>query len=555
MRSPLTLIRKALAKQRNASLISDLMAKHKILVADSISEKGIDDLKNDPELEVDVKFGLSEDELVACAAEYSGIIVRSATKITGRVLEAATKLKAVGRAGVGVDNIDIPTATNHGVIVMNTPAGNTISTAEHAFSLMTSLARTIPQAHASVIAGKWERKKFEGVELYKKTLAILGMGRIGSEFAKRALSFGMRVVAYDPYLAASQAKILRVELCESIEDAISQADFITMHMPKNDETHHMINRERIALMKPGVRIVNCARGGLIDEAALLEGLESGQIAGAAFDVYECEPPAADNPLLKNENVVLTPHLGASTQEAQENVGIEIARTVRDAVLNGTVVNSINTPNIDEKTIEEIGPYLNLAEVLGKLISHIAPQQPDFFRINYSGKVSDVDTTLITRSALKGFLELSSGKAAVNTLNAPGFAENRGIRVTESRIPTPCEFTDLIEVEVGNDNESTTVAGTFFGNQPRIVKLRERSVEATPEGHLLVLENLDSPGVVGHVGKTLAKHGVNIASMSLSRNKVGGRALSVLNLDSSPGAELLADLEAHEGIYEALSISL
>ncbi len=531
------------------------MAKHKILVADSISEKGIDDLKNDPDIDVDVKFGLSEDELVAIASEYSGIIVRSATKITARVIEAATQLKAVGRAGVGVDNIDIPTATKHGVIVMNTPAGNTISTAEHAFSLMTSMARTIPQAHASVVAGRWDRKKYEGVELYKKTLAVLGMGRIGGEFAKRALSFGMRVVAYDPYLAASQAKIMRVELCESIEAAVAQADFITMHMPKTPETTHMINAERIALMKDGVRIVNCARGGLIDEAALLAGIESGKIAGAALDVYETEPPEADSALLKCDKIVFTPHLGASTQEAQENVGIEIAHTVRDAVLNGTVVNSINTPNIDEKTIEEIGPYLNLAEVLGKLISHIAPQQPDFFRINYNGKVSDVDTTLITRSALKGFLSLSSGETTVNTLNAPSFAENRGIRVTESRIPAPCEFTDLIEVEVGNEKESTAVAGTFFGNQPRIVKIRDRSVEATPEGHLLMLENLDSPGVVGHVGKTLAEHGVNIASMSLSRNKVGGRALSVLNLDSAPSDALLADLEAHEGIHEARSIDL
>ena len=531
------------------------MGKHKILVADSISEKGIDDLKNDPDLEVDVKFDLSEDELVEIASEYSGIIVRSATKLTSRVIEAATNLKAIGRAGVGVDNIDIPAATNNGVIVMNTPSGNTISTAEHAFSLMTSMARSIPQAHASVTAGKWERKNFKGVELYKKTLAILGMGRIGSEFARRALSFGMRVVAYDPYLATSQAKILGVELCETVDEAVAQADFITLHMPKTDETHHMINRERIALMKPGVRIVNCARGGLIDEEALLEALESGKVAGAALDVYETEPPAADSKLLKNDKLVFTPHLGASTQEAQENVGIEIAHTIRDAILNGTVVNSINTPNIDEKTIQEIGPYLNLAEVLGRLISQIAPQHPDFFRINYSGKVGDVDTALITRSALKGFLETSSGETVVNTLNAPSFAENRGIRVTESRMPAPCEFTDLIEVETGNDKETTTVAGTFFGNQARIVKIRDRYVEASPEGHLLLLENLDSPGVVGHVGKALGEHEINIASMSLSRNKVGGRALSVLNLDSAPDATLLADLESHEGIHEARAISL
>jgi len=284
-------------------------------------------------------------------------------------------------------------------------------------------------------------------------------------------------------------------------------------------------------------------------------IDSGKVAGAALDVYECEPPAPDCTLLKSEKIVFTPHLGASTQEAQENVGIEIARTVRDAIVNGTVVNSINTPNIDEKTIEEIGPYLDLAEALGKLISQIAPQQPDFFRINYSGKVGDVDTTLITRSALKGFLEASSGETVVNTLNAPGFAETRGIRVTESRLPTPCEFTDLIAVETGNDSETSTAAGTFFGNQPRIVKIREHFVEASPQGDLLMLENVDSPGVVGHVGETLGKHKVNIASMSLSRNKVGGRALSVLNLDSAPEAALLADLEAHEGIHEARAISL
>ncbi len=531
------------------------MEKPKILVADAISEIGIEELRNDPALEVDVKFGLKEDELVAIAAEYSGIIVRSATKITAPVIEAATKLKAIGRAGVGVDNIDIPAASKRGIIVMNTPAGNTISTAEHAFSLLTSLARQIPQAHASVIAGKWERKKFEGVELYKKTLAILGMGRIGTEIAKRAMAFGMRVVAYDPYLAAAKAKLMRVELFEDLDECVAQADFITLHMPKTKETHHMINRERIGKMKPGVRIINCARGGLVDEEALLEALKEGKVAGASLDVYEVEPPPPDFGFYGLENVVLTPHLGASTTEAQENVGIEIAHTIRDCVLNGIVVNSVNMPNIDEKTMSEIGPYLHLAEVLGKLLAQLAPKQPEFFRINYNGKVSDLDTTLITRSGLKGFLQFASGGDVVNVINAPNFAENRGVRVTESRLAEPSEFTDLIEVETGNDGETVAVAGTFFGNQPRIVKVLDRFVEASPEGQLLVLENTDTPGIIGSLGKVLGDAGINIASMSLSRNKVGGHAISILNLDSAPEDKLLEELVALDGIHQAKSIAL
>ncbi|MCB1233948.1 MAG: phosphoglycerate dehydrogenase [Verrucomicrobiae bacterium] len=534
------------------------MAPQKVLVADPIAEKGIEELRAAPGLEVDVKLGLGEAELIDLAPSYAAIIVRSGVKITAPVIEAgAGTLRAIGRAGVGVDNIDIPAATRHGVVVMNTPGGNTISTAEHAFTLMMSLARHIPRAHRSVVEGRFKegRKGCQGVELYNKTLAILGMGRIGGEFARRAMAFGMRVVAYDPFLSESRAKMLRVELCETVDEAVAQADFITLHMPKTAETTHMIDAKRIALMKPGVRIVNCARGGLIDEAALLDGLESGQVAGAALDVYEVEPPPADFPLLGRDDVVLTPHLGASTEEAQENVGIEIARAIRDTLIDGTVVNAVNMPNIDQKTLAEIGPYLRLAEVLGRLAAQVAPKQPDVFRINYTGKVSEVDTTLITRSALKGFLEVSSGEGGVNYLNALGMAEDRGLRMTESRPVDPSEFTDLIEVIVGNEEESAAVAGTFFGSQPRIVKLRNRFVEASPEGTLLLLENSDEPGIVGAVGRILGDHGVNIASMSLSRNQVGGRALSVINLDSAPGPEVLTDLEKVKGIHEARAVVL
>ena len=534
------------------------MSTRRVLVADPISDRGIELLKDAEGIEVDVKLGLSEDELVALAPNYEGIIVRSGVKITAPVIEAGSgTLRAIGRAGVGVDNIDIPTATKHGVVVMNTPAGNTISTAEHAFTLMMSLARHIPQAHQSVVEGRFKegRKAYKGVELYNKTLAILGMGRIGAEFARRAMGFGMRVVAYDPYLAASKAKAMRVDLCETVDEAVKQADFITLHMPKTPETTHIINAARIELMKPGIRIVNCARGGLIDEAALLEGIKSGKVAGAALDVFEDEPPSADYELLHREEMVFTPHLGASTEEAQENVGIEIAEAIRDRLLHGSVVNAINMPNLDEATLAEIGPYLGLSEVLGKIVSQISPKQSDFFRIDYTGKVGDIETTLVTRSALKGYLEAGSTSGSANYLNAPSLAEGRGIRITESRPAETCEYTDLITVTVGNDKEETTISGTFFGNQPRIVKIQEHNIEATPEGHLLILENTDEPGIVGAVGRVLGECGVNIASMSLSRNKVGGRALSILNLDSKADCEVIAKLEEIKGITAATTVEL
>lgn len=536
------------------------METYKILVADPISEKGVEDLRADPQLEVDVCATTpSEADLVATIGKYHGVIVRSQTKLnTAAIFEAATNLKAIGRAGVGTDNIDKELASKHGVIVMNTPSGNTISTAEHAFALMTSLARHIPHAHAGVVAGNFKeaRKKFEGVELNGKTLAILGMGRIGGEFATRARAFNMRVVAYDPYLAESKAQSLGVELVETVDEAIAEADFITLHMPKTDETTHIIDAARIAKMKPGVRIVNCARGGLIDEAALLDALNSGQVAGAALDVFEVEPPPADYELLKHEHVILTPHLGASTAEAQENVGIEIAHQVRDAVVDGVVVNSINMPNIDQRTLEEIGGYLELAEALGTIVARSAPQQSEFLKVSYSGKVAKVDTRLITRYVMKGFLEVGAcDEDVVNHINAPGFAENRGIRVTESSLPEPIDYTDLIEVAAGKEGEESAAAGTFFGKEPRIVRLNDRKINVVPKGRLLLLENTDVPGIVGGVGAVLGNHAINIANMSLGRNEAGGQALMVLNVDSDLSEAVRDELEALDGIVHARLISL
>ncbi len=535
------------------------MDTYKILVADPIAEKGIEDLKADPQLEVDVaETTLSDEELIAKIGQYSGVVLRSETKMKSpELFAAASKLKAIGRAGVGTDNIDKELASKYGVIVMNTPGGNTISTAEHAFALMMSLARHIPHGHAGVIAGKFKesRKKYQGVELNGKTLAILGMGRIGGEFAKRARAFNMRVVAYDPYLAGSKAESMGVELRESVDDAVKDADFITLHMPKTEETTHMINAERIAKMKPGVRIINCARGGLIDEKALLDGLESGQVAGAALDVFETEPPEDDCPLFGREDVVLTPHLGASTAEAQVNVGIDIAKQVRDAVVEGTIVNSVNMPNIDEQTMAEIGGYLELAEALGRIVARVAPKQPEVLKVHYSGKVAGTDTRLITRYVMKGFLQVAAEGEGVNHINAPTFAQSRGIRVSESNLPQPIDYTDLIEVFASKGDQEVCSAGTLFGKEPRIVRILGRKVNVVPRGHLLLLENTDTPGIVGGVGTVLGENSVNIANMSLGRNEAGGQALMVLNLDSAPQPSLRKLLLGIEGILDARLVSL
>ena len=531
------------------------MSKTRVLVADPIAEAGIAALQEDPSLDVDVRIGISKEDLLADAGLYEAIIVRSQTKIPADVIQAASKLRVIGRAGVGVDNIDVPAATARGVIVMNTPGGNTISTAEHAFTLMMAMARHIGHAHASTSSGKWERKKFEGVELYNKTLSILGMGRIGSEFARRAMAFGMRVIAFDPYLSANRAKLMRVELAESLEDALREADFITMHMPMTPETKHMLNRERFAICKKGVRIVNCARGGLIDEVALLEALECGQVAGVALDVFEVEPPPADYVLLKHPKVTLSPHLGASTTEAQENVGIEIALNIRKHLADGSVINAVNMPSIDDKTLAVVGPYITFAEALGRMAASLSPANTEKFRIEYSGKVSEIDTALITRAALTGFLRHAFDAHSLNYLNAPSQAKNLGLQVTESKDPNPVEFTDLITITATSGDVTNTVAGTFFGGQSRVVRINDYTVECEARGHILMVENNDAPGTVGHIGTALGKHNINIANMALSRNVAGGTAVTLINTDSDVTEAALEELRALPNILAVRSITV
>lgn len=526
----------------------------KVLVADRISSRGIEELSAAGKLEVSVQTGLSEAELIKVIPEFSAIVVRSETKVTAPILHAATRLRVVGRAGVGVDNVDVETATRRGVIVMNTPGGNTISTAEHAFSLLLCVARKIPQAHANLQIGRWDRKQFEGTELYNKTLGIIGMGRIGSELSRRAIAFGMRVLAYDPYLSSSRARSLQVELIEDLDELLPLADFITLHTPLTPETHHLLNAVRLTKTKRGARLINCARGGLIDEVALLESLGKGQLAAAALDVFEMEPLPNDSPLRSLPNLILTPHLGASTVEAQESVGIEIAQAIRAALLEGTIRNAINMPNLDARTLAIVGPHLRFGEKLGRFLSQVAPKRVESLHINYSGKVNEVDTTAITRSILKGFLHLAGGDD-VNEVNAPAFAESLGLKVTESRLSAPGDYSDLLELTAEAEGKTVSVAGAFFGATPRIVSINSRPVEARPSGVLLVLENTDRPGIIGRIGTLLGEHGVNIATMSLSRNQAGGRALTVLNLDTAPGAELLSKIAASEDIHSAQVVEL
>jgi D-3-phosphoglycerate dehydrogenase len=530
------------------------MTAPKVLIADSISQRGIDELSREGALDITIKPGLSETNLIEIIPEFSALVVRSQTKVTANVLKAGGKLRVVGRAGVGVDNVDVEAATRRGVLVLNAPGGNTVSTAEHAFSLLLSVARKIPQADATVRGGKWDRKNLEGVELYNKTLGVIGMGRIGSELSRRAIAFGMRVIAYDPYLSATRARSLQVELVDELDDLLATSDFISLHTPLTPETRHILDATRLQKTKRGVRIVNCARGGLIDETALTNALQDRHVAAAALDVFEIEPLPSDSPLRSAPNLILTPHLGASTAEAQESVGIEIAQSIRAALLEGTIRNAVNMPNLDAKTLAIIGPHLRFGEKLGRFLSQIAPKRVDTLNINYSGKVNEVDTTAITRSILKGFLQAARG-TDVNEVNAPAFAESLGLKVTESRLSALGDYTDLLELSALAEGKAVSVGGAFFGATPRIVSVNSRPVEARPHGVVLVLENTDRPGMVGRIGTLLGDHGVNIATMSLSRNQAGGTALTVLNLDTAPDEPLLEEIRASEDIHSAQVIEL
>ncbi|MDE2643681.1 MAG: phosphoglycerate dehydrogenase [Verrucomicrobiota bacterium] len=520
----------------------------KVLVCDPISQTGIDFLKQQEGLEVSVLNRChSEKELLPLVGDVSAMAVRSETKVTKALLEAAANMKIVGRAGVGVDNIDIEAATQNGVIVMNTPGGNTIATCELTFSMMMALARNIPQAHGSMASGEWNRKAFKGVELYGKTLGVLGMGRIGGEVARRAVAFGMRVLAFDPYITPSRAKALQVEL-SSLDEIYKAADFITVHMPLTDETRGMLSKETFAKMKPSVRLLNCARGGIVSEADLIEALQAGQIGGAALDVYESEPLAPDSPLRQCPNLILTPHLGASTAEAQDNVGLEVAQGIADYLLHGSLTNSINMPSLDAQTSAKVQPYLRLGERMGLLLSRLGQAGTERLVITYGGLATELPGDPIARAIIKGFLGAAMGEE-VNLVNVRAMAKERGLIVEEIKSSEQVDFKEWLHIRAWAGEQKVSVGGSFFGlaQHPRIVRLNSQPVEIVPEGILFMMSNNDRPGIVGHLGSVLGNRGVNIANMSLGRDREGGEALTALNIDSVPSAECLAELEADPDI--------
>jgi D-3-phosphoglycerate dehydrogenase len=531
----------------------------KILVCDPVSPKGIVLLQQRPEFKVTVlEKRLTEAELLPLVADVAAILVRSETKVTRKVIEAAPKLRVVGRAGVGVDNVDVTAATERGVVVMNTPGGNTISTAELSFAMILSLARKVPQAHGSMVAGKWDRKQFQGAELSGKTLGVLGMGRIGSEVAKRALAFGMKVLAYDPFLTDARAKALGVELVSELDGVYRDADYITVHMPVTDQTRGMLNAGAFAKMKPKVCIVNCARGEIIVENDLIAALDSGMVAAAALDVYATEPLPEGHPFRKHPGITLTPHLGASTKEAQQKCGIEVAEVIAGYLLTGEVRNAVNLPYLDAKTYEEVKPYLVLGEKLGKLLAQLAPPQVDRLHITYGGRAKELpNIDPITRAILLGFLSRASVKD-LNNVNVRSIASTLGLTVEEKRSNEPVTFNEWLHVQAAEGGTKLISAGgTFFGSpdNPRIVRVYSQPTEIVPFGVVLLLKNKDRPGIVGYLGTLLARHKVNIASMSLSRDTAGGYALTALNLDSVPPNEVLDEIRKDPDISNVEVVKL
>lgn len=520
----------------------------KVMICDPISKKGIEQFQQQTDLEVEVlSERLSEDQLLPLVKDVSAMVVRSETKITEKVMAAAPELKVVGRAGVGVDNIDVDAATQRGIVVMNTPGGNTISTAELTFSMMMATARKIPQAHMSIKQGQWNRKAYKGVELYRKTLGILGLGRIGTEVARRAIAFGMRVLAYDPYLSLSRARALQVEM-KDLDEIFAEADFITVHMPMTDETRGMINQSAFAKMKKGVRIMNCARGGIVNENDLVTAIKDGIVAGAAFDVYEKEPLPEDHPFRELDEIVMTPHLGASTAEAQDNVGIEVAETITNYLRSGAIQNAVNMPSLDAQTAKAVEPYLKLGQKLGRLLAQLAPKSNDRLVIKFGGKAAEVPGDPITRCILLGFLS-NAGGADVNMVNAKSMAGSLGLVVDQVTSNEETDYNEWLHVTVYQGDSKVSAGGTFFGANmnPRIVRLNSMPVEIDPEGVLCLVTNNDRPGLVGSLGTLLGSHGINIANMSLNRDAAGGKALTVLHLDSVPNAELTKQIGELENI--------
>ena len=528
----------------------------KIFVADDVSESGLEPLRS-AGFDVEKRSGLAPPELREALKDCEGLIVRSETKVTAELLDAANTLRVIGRAGVGVDNIDVSAATIRGVVVMNAPDGNTITTAEHTIALLISLARSIPQASSSLKAGRWDRKKFIGVELQGKTLGIVGLGRIGRVVASRARAMGMLIVAYDPFIAPEQARDLEIDLA-SLDEVYARADFLTVHTPLTPETRGLIDRDAIAKMKKGARIINCARGGLVDEQALYEAITNGSIAGAALDVFTQEPPPAGHELLQLEQVIATPHLGASTKEAQEGVAFTVAEQMRDFLLTGTLHGAVNVPAIGMKEFNLLQPYVALADSLGRFQAQLVNKPVSEVRIEFAGEMVDVDAAPVTRAFLAGLLRDVS--ARVNVVNAFLIAEERGIKVTTTYVRTGGDMSPAIRTETTAGQSRRSLAATLFGyggqrREGRITEIDGFYLEATPQGHMLVTRNHDVPGVIGGIGTILGRGGVNISRFHLGRRERGGEAMAVIEVDAPLNKETLQSLRSLEQVISAQPIEL
>ena len=519
----------------------------RILIADKLSplaQQKFEELG----IETETKIGLDKDELAAIIDQYDGLAVRSATKVTEKVLEGVNgRLKVIGRAGIGVDNIDVPTATAKGIIVMNTPFGNSITTAEHAISLMMALARQIPAADRSTQEGKWEKSKFMGVEVSGKTLGVIGCGNIGSIVASRARGLTMKVIAYDPFLTPERAIDLGVEKVD-LETLFRRADFVTLHTPLTDKTRNVISAEALAKMKPGVRIVNCARGGLVDERALADAVRTGHVAGAALDVFETEP-ATENPLFGLPNVICTPHLGASTTEAQENVAVQVAEQMADYLLNGAITNAINFPSITAEEAPRLQPYVKLAEQLGLFAGQLTETGVKQIRIEYAGDIGDMNTRALTSAALYGVLRPLLQD--VNMVSAPVVARERGVMVEEVRRGQDGAYETYMRVTLTTERQSRSVAGTVFSdNRPRLIQIHGINLEAELTPFMLYSENNDKPGYIGAIGTVLGDAGINVATFNLGRQDRGGKAIALLGVDEAIGDELMAKVRGLPNVMRA-----
>ncbi|WP_026098228.1 phosphoglycerate dehydrogenase [Kamptonema formosum] len=525
----------------------------KVLVSDPIDQVGIDILSQ--VAQVDVKTNLSPEELVRAIPEYDALMIRSGTRVTKAVIEAGTQLKIIGRAGVGVDNVDVPAATRSGIVVVNSPEGNTIAAAEHALAMMLSLSRYIPDANQSVKSGKWDRKSFVGAEVYKKTLGIVGLGKIGSHVAAAAKAMGMKLLAYDPFISTERAEQLGCRLVD-MDLLLREADYITLHIPKTPETSHLIGTEALAKMKPTARIVNCARGGIIDEAALAQALREGKIAGAALDVYENEPLEADSPLRGLEGgIVLTPHLGASTAEAQINVAIDVAEQIRDVLLGLPARSAVNIPGLYPDVLEKLKPYMQLAETLGNLVSQLAGGRVESLTVRLQGELASSASQPVVVAALKGLLAQAL-RERVNYVNAALEAKERGIRVVETRDASIRDYTGSLHLEAKGSLGDHSVTGAVLGDgEIRITAVDEFPIGVTPTQHMLFTRHRDMPGIIGKIGSLLGSFNVNIASMQVGRKIVRGDAVMVLSLDDPLPDGILTEITKVAGIREAHTVRL